>query len=273
MKTNFTNIFFIFCITLFFLHQYPLCTSNNTSSTKKAIVIGASAGIGKALAKILSKNGYQVGLVARRTELLKNIQKELLTPSFIKSIDISKTETAITLLKELITEMGNIDLIILNSGIGCANKDLDWQKQQETIDVNVSGFTALATVAITHFLKQKKGHLVGISSIAALRGLPHSYTYAATKAYISTFLEGVRNSMRMQNVPIYVTDIKPGFVDTDMVKNNQKKFWESSPEQAAQQIYDAIGAKKEHAYVTKRWRLVAWFLKCAPDWLFDLVWK
>lgn len=243
----------------------------NQDVLKKAIIIGASSGIGKALAQVLSGDGYEVGIVARRVELLHELQKTLPNKSYIKQIDVSDSDRAMLLLRELTSEMGGYDLIILNSGISCSDQDRDWIKQKQMIDVNVVGFAAIAHEALDHFIQKGHGHIVGITSIAALRGGKQAFTYCATKAFDAILLEGIRNTVRSFHLPIFVTDIKPGYVDTDMVKDSKNKFWEASPELAAEQIYDAIKAKSNHAYVTKRWGLIAWVISLAPDWLYDLV--
>ncbi len=253
-------------ITLLFL-----ASSIYAQEAKKVIIIGASSGIGEALTHVFSKNNYKVGFTARRTEKLEQIQKELPNKSIIKTMDVSKTDEARKKLEELIQELGGLDIIILNAGRGEATKDLNWEKQEQAIAVNISGFTALATLAMKYFIEHKQGHLVGISSITALRGLPNAPTYSGSKAYVSNFLQGLRSHAAEKNLPIYVTDIKPGFVDTPMVAGQKNKFWEATPQEAAQQIFDAVQAKDSHAYVTKRWRLVAWLLKIIPDWLFDWV--
>ncbi len=157
---------------------------------KKAIVIGASSGIGKELAKVLSQNEYIVGLTGRRTELLTNLQSELPNASFVKRIDVSQTSEAIRLLDGLITEMNGVDLVIISAGVGFINAELEWQKEEATLNVNVSGFAAMANVAAAHFLRQGCGHLVGISSIAALRGSGDTPAYNASKAFVSNYLEG-----------------------------------------------------------------------------------
>src|SRR5262245_36115162 len=137
---------------------------------KKAIVIGASSGIGRALAKVLSQNKYEVGLTARRVDLLEELQKELPTPSYIKKMDVTQTQEAIRILENLIQEMGEVDLIIINAGVGFSNLDLIWDNESATIQTNILGFAALATLSFNYFRKQRGGHIVGISSIAALRG-------------------------------------------------------------------------------------------------------
>lgn len=243
---------------------------------KKAIVIGASSGIGKALAKILSKNGYILGLVARREELLKELQNELPNKSFIKKIDITQSN-ATNLLFELIKEMNEVDLIIVNAGTGfyTSSKDwekeiFDWSKEKETIDTNVTGFTAMTIASYHYFLKQKKGHLVGVSSVGAFAPNSISPAYNASKSFISNYLQGLAVHAYKSKLPITITDIRPGFVDTKMAQGKYI-FWKASKEVAALQIYQAIKKKKSVAYVTKRWRLIAWILKCIPRFIYKRI--
>lgn len=236
--------------------------------SKKAIVVGASSGIGEALAKVLSRNGYEVGLVARRIELLDKLQKEIPSPTYIKRIDVSQAEEAMLLLQQLIKEMGGMDLIVLNSGVNTHNANLDWKGEIETINVNVSGFVAMANIAVKHFLAQNSGHLVGISSIAALRGSANCSAYNASKAYVSNYLEGLRHKLSRND--IFVTDVRPGFVDTAMIKGQRRLFWVATAEGAAEQIFQAIKKKKKTVYVTKRWRVIAWLVKLLPAWVYNL---
>ena len=235
---------------------------------KKAIIMGASSGIGKELAKILSRNGYIVGLAARRIDLLDELQKELPNKSFIKQIDISKQEDAEIKFKEMIGEMGGIDLIVISAGYGDLNSKLKWPIEKATIDVNVTGFALIAGIALQHFLDRGSGHLVGISSIAALRGQRSAPAYSASKAFVCNYLEGLRHIAIKSRKPIFITDVQPGFVKTPMSRGNNL-FWIATAQKAASQIYDAIVKKKKHAYITKRWRIVAWLLKVVPDWLYN----
>jgi len=230
---------------------------------KKAIIIGASSGIGKELAKILSTQGFTIGIAARRLTLLQELSCELVNNAFVKEIDVTKPDSAIKIFSKLIYEMGGVDLIIYSSGTGDINQQLDWQLESECIATNVTGFTAIANVAIKHFINKKSGHFVGISSIAALRGGKMTPAYNASKAYLSNYLEGLRQKVTESNVSITITDIKPGFVDTAMAKG-EGLFWVAPTEKAAKQIYQAIVKKKSHAYITKRWRLIAWLLKIIP---------
>jgi short-subunit dehydrogenase len=235
---------------------------------KKAIVIGATSGIGRALAKILSENNYEVGITGRRLEKLQSLQKELTNKCYIKNFDISCGLKAMNLLQELIDEMKDVDLIIINSGIGYDNFDLDWQKEKEMIEINVAGFVSMANIAYKYFLKRKTGHLVGISSIAAIRG-GDAICYGASKAFVSNYLQGLQKKEFKSN--IFITEIQPGFVDTEMTKGQTEMFWVSSSEKAAEQIYQAIQKNKKHAYITRRWRIIVWLLKILPDFIINKI--
>ena len=234
---------------------------------KTAVIIGASSGIGRALAVALSADGYRIGAVARRTELLLSLQTVLTGPCVIKTIDVSQPESAQPLLRELIDELGDVELFIVNAGTGFVNETLAWQPENQTIAVNVLGFTAMVNVAVAHLESRRSGHLVGISSIAALRGSRAAPAYAASKAYVSNYLAGIRHRFGKLKLPILVTDVQPGFVDTPMAGGN--RFWISSPEKAACQIVAAIHRRKKLVYITRRWRLIAWLMRIVPDSLYS----
>ena len=233
-----------------------------------AIIIGASSGIGRELAKILSRNGYTVGIAARREELLLQLKEELSNQSIVKRIDISKTEEAVGFLRELIHELGEVELIIINAGYGVINPQLDLVEELRTVDVNVSGFTAMAAVAFEYFAERGTGHIVGVSSLAAIRGGGGSPAYNASKAYISNYLQGLRQKAAQQDLLLTITDIKPGFIDTPMAQG-EGLFWVAPVPKAAKQIYQAIVTKKTHAYITKRWRIIGWILRILPDRLYN----
>ncbi len=128
----------------------------------------------------------------------------------------------------------------------------------------------MANVAVHHFLQQRAGHLVGISSIAALRGTGGAPSYNASKAFVSNYLEGLQQKCAKLKLPITITDVKPGFVNTAMAQG-EGLFWVAPPEKAAEQIYQAIKARKTHAYVTKRWRSIGVLLRLMPRHLYNKI--
>jgi short-subunit dehydrogenase len=237
---------------------------------KKAIIIGASSGIGKELTKIFASHGCEVGIAARRTDLLNELIAEIQTKIYTATIDIRNTDIAIQSLEKLIKDVGDVDIIVISSGVGHMNSLLDWSKEKETIETNVSGFTAMAGVAMHYFIKKRSGHLVGISSIASIRGDNAGPAYSASKAFMSNYLEGLRKKVAKEKINIAITDIQPGFVDTAMSKGDGL-FWVASPQKAAKQIYQAIQQKKKKVYITKRWAIIAWLLKIMPDFIYDKI--
>ena len=232
----------------------------------KAVIIGATSGIGYHLAKVLSNDGYVVGITGRRSPLLEKLKSELPTQAFIQEMDVTNTD-AQQKLHGLIDAMQGIDLLIVCAGTGSNDPEIPWQAEKETIDTNVLGFTAMANAAFHHFKQQGSGHLVGISSIAAIRG-GDAPAYHASKAFVSNYLQGLRYLIAKSGMPITVTDVQPGFVDTAMAQG-EGLFWVASPEKAATQIYDAIKKNKKHVYVTKRWRLIGWVMKLMPEKIYN----
>jgi short-subunit dehydrogenase len=168
----------------------------------------------------------------------------------------------------LTIELGGLDLLIISSGIGDINENLDFEIAKRTIDTNVLGFTSIADWAFNYFEKQNFGHLVVISSIGGLRGSRLAPAYNATKAFQINYLEGLRQKAKKLKEPIFVTDIRPGLVDTDMAKG-EGLFWVMPVDKTVNQIYKAVNSKKKIAYVTKRWQLLAIILKRIPRQIYD----
>jgi len=233
---------------------------------KNIVIVGASSGIGWQLAKEYSNHGYTVGATAPWIEPLHQLQNELPNPSHIKTLDLAKPEAARLQLAELTAEMGGMDVLILNAAIDDPTNN--WEKEIAVVNVNIAGFTAVANWAVEYFIAQGDGHLVGVSSVASVRGRRINTAYSASKAYISKYLQGLRQRSIYKKQGITITEICPGFVATPMTKDNDHMFWVASPEKAAKQIYQAVNAKKHVAYITKRWWLMAKVVKHLPDFVW-----
>jgi len=233
---------------------------------KKAIVIGATSGIGKEIAKILSEQGYIVGITGRRKEKLEELK--LTNPSSfrISSFDCT-TDNNSEKLDELTGKIGGLDLLILSSGTGDLNEELNFDIENKTNKLNVIAFTEIVDWTFNYFRKNGNGHLVGISSIAGIRGSRIAPAYNASKAFQINYLEGLRQKAKKVGKEIYVTDVRPGFVDTNMAKG-EGQFWVASKEKAAKQIYSHIKRKTEVAYITRRWRIIAIILRLVPNWIY-----
>jgi short-subunit dehydrogenase len=233
-----------------------------------AIVVGASSGIGRALALRLARAGYTLGLTGRRVELLERLRDEIGDAARVCQMDVADPPRAMAALGELIAAMGGADLVVLCAGTGARNPDLDWAREEPALRVNVLGFAALAGVAMGHFVARGRGHLVGVSSVSALRGNRYAPAYAASKAFVSHYLECLWYRAARTGLPIAVTDVQPGFVDTDLMRGQDRMFWIATPEAAAEQIYEAIRRRRKRAVVTRRWVLVAWIMRGLPHWAY-----
>ena len=236
-------------------------------SRRTAVIVGASSGIGEALACELHRAGWRLGLLARRIERLSALRDRLGAETVVRYLDVAQPDAA-AVLERALEDLGGADLVIISSGTG-HNVPLDWARDLETVKVNVLGFMAVAQAAMGHFLNRGSGHLVGISSVAALRG-NRAASYAASKAFQSVYLDGLRDVARHSGHPIIVTEVQPGFVDTAMMKPEVplppvlRRLLVASRAKAAKQIVRAIQKGRKHAYITRRYALVALVLKLLP---------
>ena len=249
-------------------HNPAVVVQKGRGVGQSAIIIGASSGIGAGLAKALAQQGYTLGLVARRDENLRKLAASLPTTTFTRVADIADCRPAMEILGELLEAMGGVDLVIITAGIGHENSDLAWRPEAETIAVNVTGFAAMASVAMRHFMARGSGHLVGISSIAAIKADGSAPAYGASKAFVSRYMQALRHKIAKQQLPIHITDIQAGFIDTAMAKGDGL-FWIAPVDVACEQILRAIRRRQKHAYVTQRWRLIAWLLRLLPEWAYN----
>jgi short-subunit dehydrogenase len=241
---------------------------------KKAIIVGATSGIGKNLAKILLNNNYKVGITGRRLSILNEMKKKY-DNCFISCFDITNFDKVEDELDNLSKQLGGLDLLVICAGINYdkdyKNKsDLRFDLEKKIIDTNISGFVCVSNWAFNYFKKQKYGHLLGISSISGIRGNKQIPSYSASKAFQINYLEALRQKSSIYK-KIIITDIRPGFVNTKMAKN--KQFWKSSVKTAANQIFVAIKNKKQIEYITKRWFIIALILKSLPWRIYDLLRK
>ena len=230
---------------------------------KRAIIIGATSGIGKALAEILLSEDYVVGVTGRREELLQSIQEKHLGSVFFKKMDVQDLSTCESVCNELVGQLGGMDLLVISAGIGEENKDLNFEVENNVIKTNIQGFTCIADWAMRYFKEQGYGHFVNISSIAGVSGNGIAPSYNATKAYQINYLEGLRLNVKRFGSIIVVTDVRQGFVDTAMAKG-EGLFWVAPVQKAAEQIFEAIKQKKKVIYITKRWRLIGLLFRIMP---------
>jgi len=237
---------------------------------KTIIIIGASSGIGRELAEQYLRKGYKVGVLARRIDLLNEIV--LLSPDKVTVgiLDVSKTDRVVSDYEDFLQKFEKIDLIINSAGIGFVNHELVLDLELKTNSVNVDGFVAITISSIKHLIKQGYGHYADITSVAALIGRADCPSYNSSKAYQANYLEAMRQYVYRKKLPIVITDIKPGFVDTKMSKGS-KFVWMASTNKVVRQMIRALENKRENVYITNRWRLIAWIIKLAPRFVRKIV--
>jgi len=209
--------------------------------------------------------GYRVGVAARRSDLLDQLCAELPGRCVGRMLDVAQPDTAIVALKALVAEMGDVDTFVISAAIGSNNPELEWHREAQTLMINVVGCAAMINVAVEHLEARGRGRLVGLSSVAAVRGIGRAPAYSASKAFLSNYLHGLRYRFMKRKLPISVTDVQPGFVETRMAGGT---FWMVSAETAARQIIAATQRGRAHVYVTPRWRLIAWLMRLVPDVLW-----
>ena len=233
---------------------------------KRIMVVGATSGLGRMLAGRYIQEGNVVGIVGRREHLLEEAARGHAHVHALKA-DVTDAGQIATQLAGLVSAMGGLDLLVLCSGVGRMNPALAYELEQPAIDTNVKGWTAVVDWAFSYFMRQGYGQLAAISSVAGIRGLAPAPAYAASKAYQIHYLEALRQRARIARKPVFVTDIRPGFVRTPLLAHPEELFWVDEPEKAVRAIYRAIRARKRTAVVTRRWAFLAPWMRVAPEWL------
>lgn len=195
-------------------------------SPRTALITGASSGIGRALAERLAARGTEVVLVARRIELLDQVRRGIESRggrARALALDVSQPERVVEAIQHLDREI-ELDMVVANAGIAGstpANK-LTWEAIAPMFQINVIGAIATLTAALPAMIARNRGHVVGVSSLAGMRGLPKTAAYSSTKAALSTFLESL--AIDLEGSSVYVSDVRPGYVKTDLTRDRPYKM-------------------------------------------------
>ena len=232
----------------------------------RIIIIGATSGIGREVAKLYIAQGWQVGVAGRRAEELESLRKEAPEQVSTQVLDVT-LEDAPCRLQSLIDKVGGMDLFLLSSGIGKQNPTLTPDIELKTAATNVEGFIRLTTAAYHYFEKQGYGHIAAISSIAGVKGLGIAPAYSATKRFQNTYLDALDQLSRMNGLNIHFTDIRPGFVATPLLKDDNYPLLMKAP-QVATSIVKAISKKKRIVVIDWRYRILVFFWKLIPHWIW-----
>ena len=238
---------------------------------KKAIVMGATSGIGMEVAKLLAAKGWLVGIAGRRVDRLEMLMQEENIVCY-QQIDVTSPD-APTLLRELIAKLGGMDLYFHSSGIGWQNNLLDIEKELKTVETNGLGFVRMVDTAFNWYAErseaaeQKKFQIACITSIAGTKGLGAAPSYSATKRFQNHYLECLSQQATMRRLPITFTDIRPGFVQTDLIAGSHYPL-QLQAKDVAHDIVKAIEAGKEVKVIDWRYALLVFFWRLIPRWIW-----
>lgn len=263
---------------------------------KKAIVMGATSGIGMEVASLLAQRGWQVGIAGRRIERLEEGKRNtnlLISESpkaskgeiaCYQQIDVTSPEAPSLLLK-LIEKLGGMDLYFHSSGIGWQNNSLDIEKEMKTVETNGLGFVRMVDTAFNWFAQQNQGQEPGqgqrqgkdrscdtyriacITSIAGTKGLGAAPAYSATKRFQNHYLECLTQQAHMRHLPIAITDIRPGFVKTDLIAGSNYPL-QLTPQEVALQIVNAIERGKAVKTIDWKYSILVSLWRMIPRWIW-----
>ena len=233
---------------------------------RRAIIIGASSGLGHEVAKILIKDGWQIGIAARRLHLLELLYKIAPDRVEMAAIDVTKSDSEETLM-QLIDRVGGCDMFFYASGIGWQNPELNADIELNTVQTNTMGFSRMIGAAYRYMAAHGGGHIVAISSIAGTKGLGIAPSYSATKAFQNTYLQALEQLSNMQGHNIRFTDIRPGFVATELLGDNPRYPLLMKTEPVAKSIVKAVYSRKHKVVIDARWAVNTIFGRLIPDFL------
>ena len=228
----------------------------------KAIVVGASSGIGLEVARLLIQRGWTVGVAARRIELLQSVGA-----AQVEQIDVTADDAASKLL-QLIDRMGGIDLFFYASGIGKQNRELTEDIELATVRTNGLGFTRMVGAAYRFFAQQGRGHIACITSIAGTKGLGPAPAYSATKAMQNVYLQALEQQAHARGLDIRFTDIRPGFVDTALLAGDFHYPMMLKPQAVAREIVYAIEHHKHIRVIDWKYRLLTALWRRIPRFIW-----
>lgn len=234
---------------------------------KRAIIIGATSGIGKEVAKGLLLQGWKIGVAGRRKTVLDAFRTIAPDNIEVEPLDVTQ-EDATEKLHSLIEKLGGMDLFLLSSGIGHQNTELDAAIELNTARTNVDGFIRMVTAAFQYFRQQGSGHLAIISSIAGTKGLGVAPAYSATKRFQNTYIDAIEQLSNMQKLNICFTDIRPGFVATELLNDEKNYPLLMNANKVGAHIVRALNRKQRIVIIDWRYAVIVFFWRMIPRWLW-----
>ncbi|MCM1033194.1 MAG: SDR family NAD(P)-dependent oxidoreductase [Odoribacter sp.] len=236
---------------------------------KRIIIIGASSGIGLGVARRFATMGWKVGVAARRSSPLEALSVEFPDKIEWTALDVTSHE-APAALETLIVKLGGVDVLLYAAGCGWYNPDADLTDDLHTADVNVIGFTRIIDTIFSYFSANNGGHIAAITSVAGVKGLGISTAYSASKRFQWNYLEGLDQLARTKGINIRFTDIRPGFVSTDLLSRGPARLPMTMPiDKAVNLVTEAIIKRHRIAVIDIRWRIIYWLWSCLPG----IIWR
>ena len=234
----------------------------------KIVIVGASSGIGRSMAEYFIGEGYVIGVAGRRYGLLKELQDQHPDKVFAKELDVTSDDAG-SLLLQLVDEMGGMDIYVNCAGIGHQNISLDQTVELSTVATNSKGFTMMVTTAYNYFVEKGKGQIAAITSISATKGLGATPAYSSTKRFQSNYLQSLAQNAKIRNLDIRFTEIQPGFVATDMLKESYPMLLKK--ERVAEKACKAIIQQKRMRIIDWKYAIVVFFWRLIPRCLWEKI--
>lgn len=234
---------------------------------KRAIVIGASSGIGREVSRLLLADGWTVGVAARREDRLLELKASSPDNVEVMRIDVTAADAGERLL-ELVKRLGGVSLFVYCSGVGWQNAGLEPAPELATVDVNVKGFTAMVGTMFNYMAANLGGDIAVISSVAGTKGLGVAPSYSASKVYQNTYIQALEQLSNMRRLHIRFTDIRPGFVDTDLLSGGGHYLMLMDKTVVARHIVRAIYAHRHVCVIDWRYRVLVALWRAMPSWLW-----
>lgn len=235
---------------------------------KRIVIVGATSGIGWEVARLCIREGWRVGAAGRRQEALARLKALAPEQVVTQALDITHDD-ATQHLDSLIGKLGGMDIYLHSSGIGSRNIELDPKIELATLRTNGEGFVRMVTAAYAYFRVHGGGHLAVISSIAGTRGLGSAPAYSATKRMQNTYIDALAQLARINGLKIDFTDIRPGFVATPLLHNEDRYPMLMQPEKVARRIMTALHRRRRRIVIDRRYAVMVFFWRLIPQWLWE----
>lgn len=235
---------------------------------KRMVIMGATSGIGRKVAELYIGRGWRVGVAGRRVHLLEELKR--INPDRVEYEPIDITGTCPEKkLYSLIGRLGGMDIYLHCSGIGRQNFGLDIATELATVQTNCTGFARMAGAAFRYFAEKGTGHIAAVTSIAGTKGLGVAPAYSATKRFQNIYIQSLAQLARMKHYDICFTDIRPGFVDTDLLSGNQHYPFMMKPEKVACAIARAINYRRRKVVINRKYALLTFLWSMIPDYIWE----